>query len=50
MGGKGRVGEGERGERKVRGKVASWILGGWTPLSCGSGTDLKLVSDHRDHA
>jgi len=44
MGGKGREGEekeergkerkreGEGGGRKGRGKVASWLLGGWTPL------------------
>ena len=41
-GGEGREGKGERGEegkgegegggRKGRGKVASWLLGGWTPL------------------
>ena len=44
MGGKGRgrgrkgrkgeegKGEGEGGGRKGRGKIASWLLGGWMPL------------------
>ena len=27
----------ERGKRKGRGRVASWLLGGWTPL---------LISDY----
>jgi len=62
MGGEGREGkEREKGGRKGRekgreeeggegGKVASWLLGGWTPLAQQRRVDISRAASHADTA